>query len=212
MLPAAQVLLALTIAWLSPTVSRAIPVLNPATGNYYEFVSSPGIDWTAAEIAAASNVLTLGSNNYNGYLATITSAAENSFLPSLTGGDVNNAWLGASDAATEGDWRWVTGPEGAENSGAGRPFWSGDASGAPVGSEYNNWRTVPPAQPDAASAGEDYLEWAPTFWNDLPDAGLSGRPEGYFAEFNTQIPEPSTGWLLVTAVVGVGVLRRGVNR
>ena len=204
-------LVAIALATGAPSVAGAAPVLNPATGNYYEFVPSSGIDWVAAKVEAESMVFSLGSTNYSGYLATITSAAENNFLPTLTGGDINNAWLGGSDSTSEGDWRWVAGPEGAENSGAGRPFWSGDASGSPVGGEYNNWRTVPPAQPDAASALEDYLEWAPLFWNDLENAGLSGRPEGYFVEFNTQVsevPEPASTALLALFFSAILLVRR----
>lgn len=54
-----------------------------------------------------------------GYLATITSAAEQTFIqssfPFMVGfGATGNAWLGGSDAAVEGEWRWLDGPEGGQ--------------------------------------------------------------------------------------------------
>ena len=47
--------------------------------NYFEFVLDPGISWAAAEAAAASMTY-LGAT---GYLATVASATENSFLDNV---------------------------------------------------------------------------------------------------------------------------------
>ena len=46
-----------------------------------------------------------------GHLATITLAAENSFILAQFALASSEAWIGASDAAVEGQWRWVVGPE-----------------------------------------------------------------------------------------------------
>eukprot|EP00756_Hemistasia_phaeocysticola_P042465 Hpha_TRINITY_DN16972_c1_g1::TRINITY_DN16972_c1_g1_i5::g.55882::m.55882 len=44
-----------------------------------------------------------------GYLVTITSQAEQTLITAKLHGE---GWMGATDAAREGEWRWVTGPEG----------------------------------------------------------------------------------------------------
>jgi hypothetical protein len=107
------------------------------TGHFYRFVSKPLIFWTAARDEAAATVY----YGLKGYLATITSQIENDFIRTKTTGV---GWIGASDAAVEGDWRWVTGPEGANG---GLLFWKGTgfqaksnpASYGPVNGAYQNW-------------------------------------------------------------------------
>src|SRR5690606_14753608 len=99
---------------------------NPANGHYYEYVSAPGMTWADAKAAAESRELF----GLKGYLATVTSAEENAFITPKLGGD---GWMGASDAAIEGQWRWVTGPE------AGTLFWTGTGSGSSVDGNYENW-------------------------------------------------------------------------
>jgi hypothetical protein len=52
------------------------------------------------------------AESLGGHLATITSDEEHARLIDMVGTSVMNAyhfWLGASDQAIEGDWRWVTG-------------------------------------------------------------------------------------------------------
>jgi len=154
----------------------------PATQHYYRFVRSQGITWTAAN-AAASATTYFG---LKGYLATITSYAENAFIQLKTQGV---GWIGASDADVEGDWKWVTGPE------AGTLFWRGNGSGTAVNGMYSNWNDGEPN--DCCDANiphqEDYAHITffsnnPTGnkrWNDLPNAGSSGDyvPAGYLIEF-----------------------------
>jgi len=135
-------------------------------GHFYEFVSATGITWTAARDAAAARTL----YGLQGYLATVTSVNESSFIASKL---VGQGWMGASDAAVEGDWRWVTGPE------AGTVFWSGVANGSAVGGEYNNWSSN---QPDNSN-DEDYGQFLESgIWNDLPLSAGNGLA-GYVVEY-----------------------------
>lgn len=119
----------------------ATQVYSPDNGHIYEFVNTV-VSWEDAfSLAAASSL-----SGVEGYLGTMTSAAENAFvhqaaLSRITVGYYGSMWLGASDAETEGSWYWVAGPE------AGTQFWQGAGpngvygpAGYSVGGEYSNWR------------------------------------------------------------------------
>jgi len=149
--------------------------------HFYEFVSS-GIDWNAAKTAAASR----SYYGRQGYLATVTSATEFTFISGQAPGDAG--WLGANDATTEGAWTWVTGPE------SGQQFWSGGVGGSSVGGMYSNWGG---SQPDNAGSAEDWLQITSggTF-NDLPVDW--GGIQGYFVEYG--------GMSDVSAIVDVVIM------
>lgn len=176
-------------------------VYNPDTGHYYESVYvSSSITWTAAKTAAESRSL----SGMQGYLATITSENENTFVGSKVSAD---AWIGASDAASEGDWRWVTGPEGEENGGLGRAFYygRGDQSGYAVNGEYNNWASGEPNDYLNGNPGEDYAHMygsrAAKEWNDYPN---SGNVKYYLVEYGGMSGDPETVPQL-TATIRVNV-------
>jgi hypothetical protein len=103
-----------------------VPICNPANGHYYERVQNLAVTWEQAKAFAESRTY----RGMRGYLATITSAAENEFLV-LQWGERGSAWIGASDAEEEGTWKWCTGPE------AGTVFWIGGTLGTARG--YHNW-------------------------------------------------------------------------
>lgn len=86
-------------------------------------------------------------------LVRIDGPTENDLVGTLVGKD---AWLGASDRGTEGDWRWLD----------DTPFWSGSASGAAVGTAYTNWRSGEPND----FFGEDcgVFQDGSEQWNDEP--------------------------------------------
>ena len=107
------------------------------------------------------------------YLATVTSALELSQVMAAAGG--NSAWLGGSDLAQEGVWRWVTGPEGLENNGVGRIFWNAGAAPGPNGvtgyvgyqGNFVNWNQD---EPNNLNGGEHGLQIGfgqRGQWNDL---------------------------------------------
>lgn len=134
----------------------------------YQYVSS-SLDWNAAKLAAEA----LTAYGSSGYLVTITSAAENNFVKARLNGD---AWIGASDVSSEGDWKWVTGPE------AGTSFWSGADNGHTVNSQYASWGGGEPNDSGGSEdCGEEYVSSGT--WNDLPCSGTS--ISGYVAEFGS---------------------------
>ena len=160
---------------------------SSAGGNdhFYEVVSVPsGINWYQANNLAMSS---------GGYLATITSAAENSFVYGLLDFDIHfigehnwGPWLGGyqpeGSAEPYGGWSWVT----------GEPF------------VYSNWTSE---NPDDYDGIEDYLHFfrGPQ-WNDIALNGAwnSIPLEAYVVEY---IPEPASA-----VILGLGsfflVLRR----
>jgi hypothetical protein len=161
----------------SRVITFSLNAALPFTGNghYFEFISSADISWTAANTAAIARTWF----GLQGYLATITSAAENTFVYSK----INAAgWLGGSDAASEGVWKWVAGPE------AGTQFWQGTyIGGYPVGGMYSNWAS---GQPDNCCAGEHYLNyWSGDHWNDYPNVA-TGSITGYVVEYGGMTGDP----------------------
>jgi len=173
-------------------------VLNEAnylesTGHYYEYVPSLGITWTAARDAAALRTF----YGLQGYLATISNQDESDLLGSQAPGA---GWIGASDAATEGDWYWVTGPE------AGTLFWRGTAGGTAFGYEF--WNTGEPNQ----SGNEDYAHiTAPGVgllgsWNDLSNTGAGSgdyQPKGYLVEYGGMPGDPAGPNIAATTIITV---------
>lgn len=131
---------------LSPMAMAAEPVLFQ--GSYYQYVPT-GTTWDVARATAYS----MSYEGLPGRLATITSAAEQSFVASLVNPE-GYVMLGASDAAKEGTWVWETGPE------RGQVFWK---DGAAVGGAYTNWR---PGEPNNVQPGENYLVLYRGGWND----------------------------------------------
>jgi hypothetical protein len=98
--------------------------------NGHSYYRSTG---TATWTTARSNCTSMG-----GYLVTVTSSGENSFLFNLW----PSGWIGLTDEVTEGTWRWVTGETYSYSS------WNGG--------EPNN------------SGNEDYVQFVSGGkWNDL---------------------------------------------
>ena len=162
------------------TASTMLAVEIDGTPHYYEYIRADGstglprLEWTQARDAAAARNFA----GMTGYLVTITSEAENAFLTTSLPG---SAWIGASDAATEGVWQWVTGPE------AGTVFWNGGAGGSAPAGAYANWQG---SQPDNYF-GEDYAQMVPGgtgLWNDVDGPNLtvgftSYKVDGYLVEY-----------------------------
>ena len=158
------------------------PVYRSENGNYYEFVSIPTSSgaslptWTASKTAAEARTF-LG---LRGYLASVTSAAENKFL---TDSFDSRGWIGAQADANR-KWTWV-GVASPENN---KSFWNGDVDGSFTNAEikYANWDT---SEPNNDLRNESYVQFATGgVWNDLADAPTTSRdnrynPDGYWVEY-----------------------------
>ncbi len=83
----------------SPWCPASAAVVNPANGHAYH-VSDAMTTWAEAEAWAAS----LG-----GHLVSINDAGEDAWLRANLPLSPGTYWLGASDAAVEGSFAWVTG-------------------------------------------------------------------------------------------------------
>lgn len=151
----------------------------PSTGHFYEYVPANLIDWESARVAAQNRTYF----GLQGYLATILTADE----AQLTGEQAaGTGWIGGSDAAVEGEWRWVTGPE------AGTIFWNGGVSGTTPNFAF--WNTNEPNN----LGNEDYAHVTDPnvgilgSWNDLPLNGGTGlfEPRGYIVEYGGMPGDP----------------------
>ena len=82
----------------------AEPIRNPDNGHYYEFITDNNIKWTEAKTTAENSTY----NGITGHLVTITIASENTFVDGLVQ-DNSSVWIGLTDEAREGQYKWVTG-------------------------------------------------------------------------------------------------------
>jgi len=83
------------------------PASSGGNGHFYEYVTGT-VSWEEARDAAAARTY-LGRP---GHLVTITSPEENTFVAQSFDAESDRfAWIGASDEAVEGEWRWMVGPE-----------------------------------------------------------------------------------------------------
>jgi hypothetical protein len=164
----------------------AVPMLWNVNGHYYELALAEGINWVDANAIAQSK----NYNGWSGYLATVTSAEENSFicdnliLPVIVPG-VDAVWAGGfqnpittTDPAA--NWTWVNG--------------EGSFPGNNQGPIYANWNVNEPN--DAyGQASEQYLAIGVYgyLWND--EADLS-HIHGYVVEYGP-VGVPDQGNLVI---------------
>ena len=151
---------------------------------YGIIITPTRLSWLDSQQHAAD--ASASDSEFTHYMATITSQEEQDEIDrQLQGAGTGIAlWLGGSDANTEGDWRWVEGPEGDENGGLGRQFWQGQgvgSGGTAINGSYENWND--PNEPNDSGSSEDALQILSTDgeWNDLRNS-VPGTPTGYLRE------------------------------
>lgn len=151
---------------VSTTVNPTGYYYNAINGHFYRPISA-GATYTDAKILSAQQSF----KGQTGYLVTITSANEESFI--FANVPQSNIWFALSDRLQEGYWRVDDGPEN------GTLINIGNYNGNPQPGTYQNWCGGEPND----AGGEDFAvtKWGGgSCWNDLPNWS-----NPYIVEFGT---------------------------
>lgn len=172
---------------------------NPLTEHFYEYITG-SITWTNSKTSAESK----SYFGRAGYLATMSSEAENNFIWKLMSSD---GWFGASDemsavntskgttafasqAAVEQKWHWVTGPE------KGTQFSNGSTA---VTGQYAKWAGGEPNNAGGEHYGQFYSGNLGQ-WNDLPNTNLPG----YICEYGDMPGDITSSITISTRNIEIG--------
>ena len=172
---------------------------NPLTEHYYEYVAGT-ILWSNSKTAAEAK----SYFGRAGYLATMSSEAENNFIWKLMSSD---AWFGASDdynyvnaalgtttytsqAAVEQKWHWISGPE------KGTQFSNGSTA---LTGQYAKWAGGEPNNAGGEHYGQFYSSNSGQ-WNDLPNTNLGG----YICEYGDMPGDLTSSVTIFTREITVG--------
>jgi hypothetical protein len=118
-----------------PTLATGKVIVGP-DGHAYQYIAAPRLTWDQARAAAQTH----NWQGHKGYLATLGSAAEFHFVLKTVfpGEDTDVTYLGGRQTAP-GEWRWVTGPDGAADGGKGTLFWQGYEAGHATEGHFGEW-------------------------------------------------------------------------
>ena len=163
---------------VSTTVNPVGYYYNPINGHFYRPVATTATYDNAKSLSTSQTF-----KGQTGYLVTITSANEESFI--ISNVPQSNVWFALTDRAQEGYWRIDAGPE----NGTLIKTQNGQTTGNIAG-QYNNWCNGEPNN----SGDEDFAvtKWGGgSCWNDLPGNVSWSNP--YIVEFGTwSNPEDQT--------------------
>ena len=189
-------LLALSIGNAS-AVPTEWKVSDGGNGHLYEVIVRPSpVTWDQAQSIALSK---------GGYLATLTSAAENDFVFALAAPDVvPDAWIPCNVCdATWGPWLGGFQREGSPEPDGGWQWVNNEGDFS-----YTNWY---PGEPNngIAVVGERWLHFInnSSSWNDLNQN--IWQPTSFVVEISSPIPEPMTYALLIA---GLGIITLRTRR
>lgn len=168
---------------VTASLENASYVLNAFNGHFY-YLNTTLLDYDTATTGARDAAKAMSYQGQTGYVATITSTQENSFI-STNIASATNIWIGATDNLVEGTWKWDTSGGSPE---AGKQFWTGKSlTSSPAGSKYTadgidfaSWSSGEPND----YGNEDYAltNWGGignATWNDCPATGCtSATPTG----------------------------------
>jgi len=135
-------------------------VLASYGGHYYQ--RRENTEYTTADSFGDAQRVASASiyRGLTGYLATITSAAE-SIVVATVAGTVDNqvAYIGGSDHAQSGVWRWISGPESGQLISTYTNWWPGEPSN-------NAFGTTGPSAEDALATGNlNDSKWRGQWWD-----------------------------------------------
>jgi hypothetical protein len=142
------------------------------TGHFYQYVSGYRTFENAKFVAQGAT-----AGGKRGYLVTITSGSENSFIQNNIG--MSSAWIGASDAASEGCWRWINGTA----SDMAAPFFAApNAANCGASAGFTSWMS---GEPNDFNGNEDHALILPVgIWNDFTDGAQNlNAPLGFIIEY-----------------------------
>lgn len=205
---------------VAPSLHATLLETFSYAGSSYELYSDE-LTWADASAFAASRggvLWCIGSKAENDAVFSRLQAYDVMFTATAAdGGGARYAWIGASDAASEGDWIWADGTTFWSGSGA-----AGGGGGAAIGAAFSNWGSF--GGPGVVMEPDNYLgaqNWGaigldswPTGapfsygvagqWNDL-----SGSHRLPFVVEISAVPEPSTyGLIAAASLAATALLRR----
>ena len=155
--------------------------LNGYNGHFYLSNTTLGLA-NATYTNARATAKLQSYRGLTGYLTTITSAGENTFISNNIA-NAENIIFGATDELVEGVWKWDTSGGSPE---AGTQFWQGAANGSAVGGQYSAWSS---GNEPNDSGGEDYpvTNWGGNLgvWNDCSNTICGAGTAKYVIEFGT---------------------------
>ena len=153
---------------ISTTVNPTGYYYNAVNGHFYLPVSTTQTYTTARSLATQQTF-----KGQTGYLVTVTSSNEESFI--ISNVPQSNIWIALTDEVAEGQWRIDAGPEAGTLIKTANGQLTGNIAG-----QYNNWCGGEPNN----SGNEDYAvtKWGGgSCWNDLPNTFSCA----YIVEFGT---------------------------